>query len=509
MRRLVGHQELTIALDSEGGYGDGELVDCVLERVRGPVATVAACGEVGARVRDRLRAGALAFLTFEHFGASVALRGAARAVSDGAAIEFVVLDGVELAERRKGPRVALETRVRAVLLADGVSAAAIDTLTADLSIGGALLKRQRGLGEGPWQIELFLPGDRTPVRCAASLVRQTASHLSVAFAEIEDVDLIRLEKAVADHPAAAAEAVIGISGSETPAVGVGEPVPGIPGFDDAGVAAVRDGYFELIVDSIPQIVFIASRYGSTEYFNQRGTEYMGLPREKTRGWAWTAMLHEDDVERVAAAWREAAAGEASYQIEYRLRRYDGEFRWHQCRAMPVRAVDGEVVKWIGTLIDIEDQRRLEQSLRASERRAAESLSLLQALQATAPAGLGFVDRDFRLVHINEMLAMANGAPREQLLGLTLAEVMPGLWSSLEPLFRRVLESGEAALNHEITRELPGDQGRVGTALTSFYPVRLDGQVIGIGIVVLDITERKEMELQLKKGSERDPQTAGT
>lgn len=496
MRRLVGHQDVTIAL----GNGDEnvDLIHCVVKRVRGAVATVAPCDAIATRLQSTMRTGALGFLTFDHYGAPIALRGAAQASSDGATIEFVVLDGVQVEERRRAPRVALKTPVRVASLADNL-AGPIETVTANLSLVGALLKREPGLGTGPWQIELFLPGESTPVRGTASLARHSADHLGVAFADIEDADLIRIKKAVADQPQASAAAQANTR-IFLPAAAVVAPS------DHTGADFARDRDFELIVDSIPYIVFIASRYGSTEYFNQRGIDYMGLPREKTRGWAWTAMLHDDDVERVAAAWAEAAAGEAPYEIEYRLRRHDGEFRWHQARALPVRARDGEVVKWIGTLIDIDDQRRLEHSLRASERRAAASLSLLEALQASAPAGLGFVDRDFRVVHINEMLALANGAPREQQLGRTLAEVMPALWAHLEPTFRRVLETGDAVLDRETTRKLPVERGRVGTALTSFYPVRFEGEVIGIGIVVLDITERKQTEEALRNASERDPQT---
>lgn len=122
--------------------------------------------------------------------------------------------------------------------------------------------------------------------------------------------------------------------------------------------------------------------------------------------------------------------------------------------------DRQIAKWIGTLTDIEDQRRLEQSLRAAQRESAESHALLEMLQAAAPAGFGFVDRDFRVVHINETLAKANGVPREQQLGHRLAEIMPQLWSALEAAFRRVLETGQAELHREIERELPGDPGRV-------------------------------------------------
>ena len=205
MRRLVGDQEVTIAL--EDGHGDVDLIDRVVKRVLGAVATVAPCDAIATRVQNMLSTGALGFLTFDHQGAPIALRGAAQASCEGAAIEFVVLDGVQLEQRRRAPRVALETPVRVVLLANERTAAPIETLTADLSVGGALLKRQPGLGNGPWQIELFLPAEPTPVRCTASLARHSADHLAVAFADIEDADLTRIKKALADQPQAPAAAL--------------------------------------------------------------------------------------------------------------------------------------------------------------------------------------------------------------------------------------------------------------------------------------------------------------
>jgi hypothetical protein len=159
-------------------------------------------------------------------------------------VEFVVIDGVQMPEMRRAPRVALEMPVRASLLADNVPADPIETVTANLSVLGALLSRQPGLGEGPWQIELFLPGEATPVRATAVLVRHTARHLGVAFAELTDADLTRLEKAIADAPPAvrkpSAETVSGVSRSA------------------GDVVVSRDTDLELTAESGPDIVFIAS-----------------------------------------------------------------------------------------------------------------------------------------------------------------------------------------------------------------------------------------------------------
>ena len=199
MRRLVGHQAVSIELDGDGGH-EIEFIDGVVEGVGGLVASVAAQREIGSELRERLRSGALGFLMFEYQGAPIALRGAARAISDGVMLEFVVLDGVQVAERRAAARVALSIPVRVVLVADDAPAVLIETSTVDLSVGGALLKRRPRLGTGPWQLDLFLPAEATPVHCAAVLVRETPGHLGVAFANLSDGDLTRLRELIADPP---------------------------------------------------------------------------------------------------------------------------------------------------------------------------------------------------------------------------------------------------------------------------------------------------------------------
>ena len=275
---------------------------------------------------------------------------------------------------------------------------------------------------------------------------------------------------------------------------------------DSGLPA-RDAGFGLIADSIATPgLWTASADGSIEYFSQSGIEYTGLGSAARYGGGWLDLLHPEDAERAGGAWLDAVASEAPFAIEYRLRHDDGEFRWHACRALPVRGSDGEFIKWIGTLTDIEHQHRLQENLREAQRQTAESLSLLETLQASAPVGFGFLDRDFRIVRINRALAATTGIAIEEYLGRTLAEVIPGLWEELGPIYEWVLETGEAVVNRETIGELPGDLGQVRTWLTSLYPVRVDAEVIGIGVVVVDISERKAIELELRHLSERDPLT---
>jgi PAS domain S-box-containing protein len=128
------------------------------------------------------------------------------------------------------------------------------------------------------------------------------------------------------------------------------------------------------------------------------------------------------------------------------------------------------------------------------RSPAETLVLLDTLQSKAPVGFIFVDRDFRFVRVNEMAAAINGVATELCIGRTVAEVVPDLWLQIEPIYRRVLASNTSVVNVELSGETKAEDRRRSSWLTSFYPVEVEGVVIGIGVAIVDITERKEAEL---------------
>ena len=146
-----------------------------MQSVHGPVAVLAPVTTVAPALRTRVKNGLLSFMTFQHQSAPVALRGVVLASPQSADLEFVVIDGVQVTERRTAGRVRLLTPIRATSVdADGVAVATVATVTVNLSMGGAMLTRGPNLGPGPrWQIELALPHDSSPVRCDAVLVRDT------------------------------------------------------------------------------------------------------------------------------------------------------------------------------------------------------------------------------------------------------------------------------------------------------------------------------------------------
>jgi PAS domain S-box-containing protein len=115
----------------------------------------------------------------------------------------------------------------------------------------------------------------------------------------------------------------------------------------------------LVLDTIPTLAWAAREDGSADFFNQRWLEYTGLSAEQARDWGWTAALHSDDLNRLVDYWRSVLASGQPGEIEGRLRRFDGVYRWFLFRATPSFDNDGKVVKWFGTNTDIEDRKRAE------------------------------------------------------------------------------------------------------------------------------------------------------
>ena len=132
------------------------------------------------------------------------------------------------------------------------------------------------------------------------------------------------------------------------------------------------------------------------------------------------------------------------------------------------------------------------------RAAQESFAQLNTLLVSAPVGIGFWDRDLRYIRVNDALAALNRLTPEEHVGRTLSEVIPTLAPVLEPLYRRVLESGEPIVHTESTDERARGLGNRRHWLSSYYPVRTaEGEVIGLGGVIMEITDRKRADDRLQ------------
>ena len=115
----------------------------------------------------------------------------------------------------------------------------------------------------------------------------------------------------------------------------------------------------LVVDAIPALAWSARADGPADFFNQRWLDYTGLSVEQARDWGWAVALHPDDLKGLVDYWRSVLASGQPGEIEGRLRRFDGVYRWFLFRATPSFDKNGDVVKWFGTNTDIEDRKRAE------------------------------------------------------------------------------------------------------------------------------------------------------
>jgi PAS domain S-box-containing protein len=270
----------------------------------------------------------------------------------------------------------------------------------------------------------------------------------------------------------------------------------------AAEAALRESEarYRTLADTMPQVVFIATASGFVEYVNRPGLEYMGLRLDEAIGFGWLGAIHPDDRRLVADRWLECLKIGKTYEFEHRLLRADGQYRWQLARAVPIGGETGAIVRWIGTSTDIHDHRKVEEDLRETRTEAERQAQELDRLYQTSPAGLAFIDPDLRFVRINQTLANLNGFPVEAYIGRSLREMLsPALADRLEPVLRRVVDEGQAAMNVEMDGAPPADPGNVRHWLANYYPLkRRDGTVLGVNVVVQDITERKRTEDALQR-----------
>jgi PAS domain S-box-containing protein len=125
--------------------------------------------------------------------------------------------------------------------------------------------------------------------------------------------------------------------------------------------------FRELADAMPHLVWTALRDGSVDYYNQRIGEYGELATATNETDLGSPFLHPDDFAKTAQAWYAAQEQTEIYQVEHRLRIADGSFRWHLTRGAPILDEEGQVVKWYGASIDINEQKEAEGALKRSNK----------------------------------------------------------------------------------------------------------------------------------------------
>jgi len=165
----------------------------------------------------------------------------------------------------------------------------------------------------------------------------------------------------------------------------------------------------LIIDTIAAQAWRALPDGSVDYFNQRWHDYTGLSPTEALGWGWKAIIHPEDAARVMDKWtHEVLPSGKPGEIEVRLRRFDGEYRWFIVRVEPLRDELGHVLQWYGTNTDIDDLKRAEDKLRRDEQE-------LRRITDAIPQTIIVLGTDGNVIYANQSTL--------DYTGLTMEEVM--------------------------------------------------------------------------------------
>ncbi|MBA4189216.1 MAG: hypothetical protein C0467_14560, partial [Planctomycetaceae bacterium] len=260
--------------------------------------------------------------------------------------------------------------------------------------------------------------------------------------------------------------------------------------------------YQALAEGIPHIVWSARPNGEIEYVNQRTVRYTGRAAADLVGSGWEASIHPDDLARTLQLWAEAVQSGNPRENEFRLRRADGEYRWHLTRQFVTRDDTGGVARWVGTCTDIEDRRSVERELRESE--------------AFVRAVLDSIDAHIAVLDVNGTITATNVAWQtfeSESWGVDSLERRVGVGANYLTVCDASAVAGcgdaEAAASG-IRKIIAGESPR----FTLEYPCHSPRQrrwfmlsvtpLKGTGCVVshIDITERKEAEEAFQRTQER-------
>jgi two-component system sensor histidine kinase UhpB len=151
--------------------------------------------------------------------------------------------------------------------------------------------------------------------------------------------------------------------AERVAIALKKPIPIVKRAEDA--LRQSEDRLRLVIETIPAMVWTALPDGTVDFVNGRWLDYIGLSWEEFQARGWVSLMHPEDLEWSKEYWTTAVASGQPTQIEHRVRRADGQYRWLLARGVPLRDARGQIVKWYGTATDTDDQRRAQETLRQS------------------------------------------------------------------------------------------------------------------------------------------------
>jgi len=253
--------------------------------------------------------------------------------------------------------------------------------------------------------------------------------------------------------------------------------------------AEEEAKLRRVIDTIPALAWCNLPDGSNEFLNKRWHEYTGLSAEESHGWGWQPAFHPEDLGPLLQRWRELLALGEPGEIEARLRRHDGVYRWFLIRAEPFRDAGGKIVRWYGTSTDIEDRKQAETKLREEEQE-------LRTITDAIPQAITVLDPEGRALSVNQWVLDFTGFTQEEVRSPDYRSKAfhPEDVSRLQKERQEALSRGLPFENEQ--RALRKD-GKYRWFLVRYNPLRdKSGRILRWLATGTDIEDRKQAELRM-------------
>jgi PAS domain S-box-containing protein len=248
-----------------------------------------------------------------------------------------------------------------------------------------------------------------------------------------------------------------------------------------------------IINTIPTTAWTARPDGYCDFLNQGWLDYTGLTAEKAQGWGWAEAIHPDDRKRLIEEWHSCLASGTPVDTEARTRRFDNSYRWFLIRANPLKDASGNILKWYGTNIDIEDRKRGEEDLRARELSWREIVDNIPGLVATMGA-MGEVE------FLNRQILEYFGKTNEELKNWALTDAIHP--DDLPRIIEARIKSIEQGRIYDVEHRCRRADGVYRWFQVRGLPVRdSENKIAAWYLLLTDIDDRKRAEEKLRQSEE--------
>ncbi len=259
---------------------------------------------------------------------------------------------------------------------------------------------------------------------------------------------------------------------------------------NADVARETESRFRRMANSAPVLIWMADTDSRATWFNQQWLEFVGTALERELGRGWLRNVHADDVERCSAVIADAQRARRPFEMEFRLRRHDGDFRWVLDHGVPAFAHDGSFAGFIGSCIDITERKQAELAVQR-----------LAAIVESSGDAILAVDLEGYVTSWNRGAELLYGYAAVEIIGQPVNIIIPPERRAEDAEMIARIVSGETVEHRETQR-----RRRDGTSIdisVSMSPIRDEvGAIVGVSRIARDISARIRAEAALRESEER-------